>query len=97
MSPDTLSGMEHFCAEQYYAFDADAWLARAASDGLRVAIAAEYLSMTSWYGHEEELESIASGVRAIVGPAARGGGSLAARGLGHFSARTRYLLAQRKK
>ncbi len=92
LNPDSLSGMEHFCAEQYYAFDADAWLARAASDGLRVAIAAEYLSKTSWYGYEEELESIASRVRAIVGP-----GGVAARGLGHFSARTRYLLAQRKK
>jgi hypothetical protein len=91
MHRDSLSEMHHFCAEQYYAFDAEAWLARAARDGLRVAAAAEYLSMTSWYGHEEELASIAAKLRTAFGPT-----RVAAVGLAELSARTRYLVAQRK-
>lgn len=91
MDSEPQSGIEEFCAAQYYAFDAGAWLARAASDGLRVAAAAEYLSLTSWYGHEEELASVAAHIRATLATGAAAGIPLA-----HFSARTRYLLAQRQ-
>lgn len=91
MDHDALSGIEEFCAAQYYAFDAGAWVARAQRDGLRLAAAAEYLALTSWYGHEQELAEVAARIRAQVGredperlPLAR------------FSARTRYLLARRQ-
>ena len=91
MDHDAPAGLEEFCAAQYFAFDPDAWLARAKRDGLRVAAAAEYLCLTSWYGHEVELAAVAARIRELVGcdepvpiPLAR------------FSARTRYLLAQRQ-
>ena len=91
MDHDALAAIEEFCAAQYFAFDADAWLARAERDGPRVAAAAEYLCLTSWYGHEDELAAVAARIRELVGrddpvpiPLAR------------FSARTRYLLAQRQ-
>ena len=91
MEHDALPGIEEFCAAQYYAFDAAAWLARAQRDGAHVAAAAEYLALTSWYGHEDELAAVAARIRELVGrddpvpiPLAR------------FSARTRYLLAQRQ-
>ncbi|HXZ94251.1 MAG TPA: hypothetical protein VEG36_15350 [Burkholderiales bacterium] len=87
----TPSELERFCAEQYYAFDAHAWLERAAADGARVAAVAEYLSGTSWFGHEDELASIAAAIRA-GGRAQAGDLSLV-----RLSARTRYLVAQRKQ
>jgi hypothetical protein len=55
----TLDGLAVFCAVQRYRFDPAAWMRRSAFDCKRVAFAAHYLSMTSWYGHEEELEAIA--------------------------------------
>ncbi len=91
MEHDALAEIEEFCAAQYYAFDAGEWLARAQRDGSSVAAAAEYLALTSWYGHEDELAVIAARIRERIGredpyriPLAR------------FSARTRYLLAQRQ-
>ena len=91
MDHDAHSGIEEFCAAQYYAFDAGAWIARAQRDGLRVAAAAEYLALTSWYGHEEELADIAARIRAQAGRDHPAELSLA-----RFSARTRFLLAQRQ-
>jgi hypothetical protein len=91
MDHDAHPGIEEFCAAQYYAFDAGAWIARAQQDGLRLATAAEYLAQTSWYGHEEELADVAARIRAQVD---RDGGETIV--LARFSARTRYLLAQRQ-
>jgi len=88
---DAPSELERFCAEQYYSFDERAWLARACADGARVAAVAEYLSGTSWFGHEDELASIAAAIRA-GGRAQAGDLSLV-----RLSARTRYLVAQRKQ
>jgi hypothetical protein len=85
--------IERFCAEQYYAFDAHAWHARAAADGARVAAVAEYLSGTSWFGHEDELASIAAAIRGGSG----GREQLRDLDLGRLSARTRYLVAERRK
>ena len=90
MDHDALSGIEEFCAAQYYAFDAGAWLARAQRDGAHVAAAAEYLALTSWYGHEDELAAVARRIRELVGD------NQAPIALARFSARTRYLLAQRQ-
>lgn len=84
--------IERFCAEQYYAFDARAWLERAAADGARVAAVAEYLSGTSWFGHEDELASIAAAIRAKAGVQPHRGNL----DLGRLSARTRYLVAERR-
>ena len=52
--------LAQFCADQYYAFDAHAWHRRSKYDRNASTVAAMYLSMTSWYGHERELERIAS-------------------------------------
>jgi len=91
MDHDALSGIEEFCAAQYYSFDTEAWLERAQREGLRVAAAAEYLALTSWYGHEAALEDVAARIRARLG---RGDGDRLA--LARFSGRTRYLLARRQ-
>lgn len=51
--------LAHFCAVQRNNFEAEDWLAL---DGIyrdALGLAAKYLSMTSWYGHAEELEEIA--------------------------------------
>jgi hypothetical protein len=90
---DASSDIEHFCAEQYYAFDERAWLERGAAEGARLAAAAEYLSMSSWFGHEEELAAIAAAIRAGAAGRSQSGGL----SLGRLSARTRYLVAQRKE
>lgn len=51
--------LAQFCIAQSDAFNRDDWYARFNIDGKAVALAAKYLSRTSWYGHEEELEQIA--------------------------------------
>ncbi|HMA89332.1 MAG TPA: hypothetical protein VKP89_11375 [Burkholderiales bacterium] len=90
---DALFDIERSCAEQYYAFDARAWLQRAAEEGARVAAVAEYLSGTSWFGHEEDLAAVAAAIRGGAGrPAQTGNLSLVG-----LSSRTRYLVAQRKE
>ena len=59
MRRQTLDGLAVFCAVQRSCFDPEDWMRRSTSDdGKRVAFAAHYLSMTDWYGHEEELEAI---------------------------------------
>jgi hypothetical protein len=56
--------LAQFCIAQRSAFDSRQWLARKHIDGKAVALAAKYLSMTSWYGHEDELEQIAVAIYA---------------------------------
>ncbi|MFM9880390.1 MAG: hypothetical protein ACKVOO_08280, partial [Burkholderiaceae bacterium] len=46
------SAMATFCSDQRCHFDPAAWLRRSASEGKVVAVVAQYLAMTSWYGHE---------------------------------------------
>ncbi len=50
--------LAQFCIAQRKAFDPQDWHVRFDIDGEAVALAAKYLSMTSWYGHEDELEEI---------------------------------------
>lgn len=57
--------LAQFCADQYYAFDARAWHRRSRYDRNASTVAAMYLSMTTWYGHEAELERIAADARAL--------------------------------
>ncbi len=60
MDEPAIEDLAQFCADQFSPFDSAAWLIRSGVDGKATAVAAKYLSMTSWYGHEEELERIAS-------------------------------------
>jgi len=60
MDRHATESLAQFCIAQRNAFDADGWHLRFDIDGEAVALAAKYLSMTSWYGHEEELERIAA-------------------------------------
>lgn len=57
--------LAQFCIAQRDAFNRDDWYARFNIDSRAVALAAKYLSMTSWYGHEEELEQIAVAMNAF--------------------------------
>jgi hypothetical protein len=54
--------LAQFCADQFRTFDAAAWADKCLTDRRAIAVTATYLSMTSWYGHQEELERIAVGV-----------------------------------
>lgn len=53
------NSLTQFCADQFSQFEAAAWVDRNSADRNVHAIVAKYLSMTSWYGHETELERIA--------------------------------------
>ena len=91
----TLDSLARFCADQRRAFDARAWLGQATVDGRVMAVAAKFLSMTSWYGHEEELTNICEQLHA--GVATREWFDREAEAIGfdlsHFSATTRYRVA----
>lgn len=58
-----MDSLVQFCIDQRCAFDAAAWLAKFEEEGGQVALAAKYLSMTSWYGHEADLEAVAAATR----------------------------------
>lgn len=99
MNKRAFDSLTQFCADQSNAFDPRAWTGRSAVDGKAVAMAAKYLSMTSWYGHEAALEGIAA---TIQGDIANGAGfyrELEAIGfdLGHFSAAVRCGIALRQE
>ncbi len=55
-----IDSLVQFCIDQRCAFDAAAWLEKFEEMGEPVALAAKYLSMTSWYGNEVELERVAA-------------------------------------
>lgn len=59
MDRHTIGTLAHFCASQQKKFDPLAWLSEGAADPKTYAVAAKYLSMTSWYGHDEALERVA--------------------------------------
>ena len=65
MNSEESKALAQFCADQYYAFDARAWKRRSQYDHHASTLAALYLSMTSWYGHESELERVAADARAL--------------------------------
>jgi hypothetical protein len=51
--------LAHFCAVQRNNFKLEDWLTWSDTDREALALVAKYLSMTSWYGHADELEEIA--------------------------------------
>lgn len=67
MDESAFEDLTQFCADQFSPFDAAAWIGRSSTDGRAIAVTAKYLSMTSWYGHEQELEHIASRIKSISG------------------------------
>ncbi|MBP9217984.1 MAG: hypothetical protein KBD39_05765 [Sterolibacterium sp.] len=59
MDRPTTHCLAKFCVDQSHCFEAQDWLHLDSIDPKSVALAARYLSMTSWYGHEEILADIA--------------------------------------
>lgn len=59
MVAHTLDRLIGFCARQIRTFDPLAWRESESADRRTVAVAAAYLSMTSWYGYEAALEQFA--------------------------------------
>jgi hypothetical protein len=99
MDKHAFESLAKFCASQRRAFFPDAWIERSIVDGKALAVAAMYLSMTGWYGYENELKSVAAKVETRL---------LSATGfhrelnsiefdLGRFSARVRYEIATSEK
>jgi hypothetical protein len=98
MDQPVLDSLARFCAEQRQAFTPEAWRRRGGADGRTIAVVAKYLSMTSWYGHEDELMHIASEIDPAVSDDA--GFNMESQAIGfdlqHFSASVRYRLALHK-
>jgi hypothetical protein len=70
MDAHAYDSIAQFCVEQYGKFDAQAWKRRGVADRKLVAIAAKYLSMTSWFGHEDQLERIIAEIDASLASSA---------------------------
>lgn len=96
MGRRSLRALAKFCATQRKAFDLRAWFAERSVDRRELAIAALYLSMTSWYGYEATLRKIAEDLHPGIGQ----GGTFAEQmheaqfDLARFSAATRYWIHQ---
>ena len=58
MDKHDLELLTEFCTEQRWNFDPKAWQLAQRIDSRLLAVTARYLSLTSWYGHEQELEVI---------------------------------------
>ncbi len=95
MNQPALDSLARFCADQRQAFHTDAWLKCSDADRRTIAIVAKYLSMTSWYGHEEELVNIASEIDPDVSNDIGFDGEAKDIGfdLTHFSTKVRYRIA----
>jgi len=63
MATRDLDSLVRFCAGQARRFDPGAWRESESIDRNALAVAAKYLSMTSWYGHEAALERVAEELR----------------------------------
>lgn len=98
MDRQAIDRLARFCASQSGRFDIQAWLGFSEADTKAVGLAARYLSMTSWYGYEDDLAEIAGklGVDADVSDSI--GLYLEARTLGfdlsYFSAAVRLGIAR---
>jgi hypothetical protein len=97
MDRQALGSLAHFCASQQERFDPRAWIRQGAADPKAYAVAAKYLSMTSWFGHEEDLERIAMALCPTL--AVREGFDRELRSTGldlqYFSSAIRYRIALR--
>jgi hypothetical protein len=98
MEQHVLDFLTRFCAGQQEAFDGRAWLGRTDVDVRAVSVAAKYLSMTSWYGHEDDLERIATELNSRIGSREAFHREVEDIGfdLRHFSAAIRYEIARQR-
>ncbi len=98
MNTQAYESIAQFCVEQHVRFDPQAWRRRGAADRKLVAVAAKYLSMTSWFGHEDQLERIAMDIDAAVSDSKEFNRELGSIGLdlARFSASIRCGIAARK-
>ncbi len=98
MDQPVLDSLARFCAAQREDFVASAWLTSSNTDKRTLAVVAKYLSMTSWYGHEDELMNIASEIHPAVSDDQ--GFNLESQAIGfdltHFSSKVRYSIALTK-
>ena len=98
MDRQALASLAHFCAFQQAMFDPRAWLSQGTADAKAYALAAKYLSMTSWYGHEKELERVATQLCPAL--AVQGGFDRELRSVGfdlqYLSSSIRYRIALRE-
>lgn len=94
MGTPALTSLARFCASQRSAFSLPAWLAQHALDRRELAVAALYLSMTSWYGYEDPLKRIAEALHPGIGSGGVFVEEMSATNfdLAQFSATTRYLI-----
>ncbi len=92
MAAHELDPLVRFCAGQARSFDPGAWRSSASLDRNALAVAAKYLSMTSWYGHEATLESLAEELRPGISSSGRFDREALAAGfeLTYFSVAVRY-------
>lgn len=63
MKREHIDLLARFFIEQHFEFQSATWPSAGEPESDLYRIAAHYLSMTSWYGHEEELERIAETAR----------------------------------
>jgi hypothetical protein len=98
MNTQAYESIAQFCVEQYSRFDPQAWKRRSVADRKLVAVAAKYLSMTSWFGYETELEQIAEEIDSGLVDTAEFNRELGAIGfdLALFSASVRCGIASKK-
>ena len=59
MKRDNFEYLVKFCATQYQVFDALSWVQSPLVDAKLLAVAARFLSMTYWFGHDEVLCQVA--------------------------------------
>jgi hypothetical protein len=97
MNSQAYESIAQFCVEQHTRFDPQAWRRRGAADRKLVAVAAKYLSMTSWFGHEDQLERIAVDIDAGLADSGEFNRELGSIGLdlARFSASVRCGIAAR--
>jgi hypothetical protein len=98
MNQQESEALAQFCADQFFAFDARAWARRSQYDHHASTVAAMYLSLTTWYGHELELERIAAGSQAldVTGQASRRASPATEFDPAGFSAMVRAEIARRR-
>lgn len=98
MNSEATVSLAQFCVDQHGVFAPADWIARGAIDSKSVAVAAHYLSMTSWYGHDEELGHIVIDLDPEVAKSAMFEREVRDRvfSLGQFSRMVRHGIALRK-
>ena len=98
MDKHALKLLTDFCVHQHSNFDPQAWRNCDGIDRRLLALTAVYLSMTSWYGFEAELEKVAELLVPGILEKQRFDGEWCALDLeiGYLSATMRYRIEQRR-